>query len=308
MTLEEEFIRRACKKNHIKAISYEMIDIDNWIFETRKGYGIINVKTGEVILPFKYYHIRKLDDSVFFGVTEKRVDSEYLIFNLNTKSFITGKKYTRFEGASENRVVVGYYGRGFGYIDEKGNEITPCQYALADTFRDGTAVVYKPNNESKRNRGDLESINTNCGIIDKNGNEILPCTYYGKYTSSKYLILGENNNPQKLGVFDRQGKNILPCKYVNIDYFNGGNDFVNSFKVTTASGEVQFFDENGKRLVDIVEALKQNNSRIKQILNRASDVNEKLAKISEIILNNEPMIDKLNVMKKAGNIPVVLKK
>ena len=99
-------------------------------------WGVIDME-GKEILPFKYSSI-----SPFFGNWLVGIKSPTrLVFNPNGYERVT-KLYARQGVFSGNRCQV-QTDSLWGYMDEEGNEIIPCQYEEARPFSEGLAAVRK---------------------------------------------------------------------------------------------------------------------------------------------------------------------
>ncbi len=123
-------------------------------------------------------------------------------------------KYTKenlIEEFIEGRAAV-YSENGWGFLDEKGNEVIEMQYdgVSSPCFSDGLAFVGK---------------NGKYGFIDKNGNEVVKVQYDGNQMTREFSegdgLISFVKNGQFIYV-NRKGKEVLKVKYdVAWDFSDG---------------------------------------------------------------------------------------
>lgn len=100
----------------------------------------------------------------------------------------------------------------YGYINDVGKEVIPCNYDLATDFcKTGYArVAIKKDDEWK------------WGVIDDTGREILPCQYDNADCGSANNLLAVGKNDEEIvdgvyllkwGAVNQSGKQIIPYKY-----------------------------------------------------------------------------------------------
>lgn len=104
----------------------------------------------------------------------------------------------------------------WGFIDDNGDEVIPCQYQKVLDFHEGLAAV-----------------NNGCwGYIDKDGNEIIPCIFDGdmNHESGNFsegiakvswhmYDVGYENGQYQCSYLNKNGEFITPSR------FNNGSDF-----------------------------------------------------------------------------------
>lgn len=116
----------------------------------------------------------------------------------------------------------------YGFINEKGEEVVPCKYDFITKFyNNGLAQV---------------KLNGKCGLINEKGKEVIPCKYDdigGFYESdlSRVELAG------KYGFINEKGKEVIPCKYEDTDFFSNG------FAVVGLNGKYGFINEKGEEVI-----------------------------------------------------------
>ena len=96
----------------------------------------------------------------------------------------------------------------FGYVDQKGNIVLPCEYEQARRFDNGYAVVRQDEKE---------------GIINVNGKAVIPIEYdfISIYDSIRGWYVVEKE--EKEGVISVNGDVIVPLIYDEVLFFNDNN-------------------------------------------------------------------------------------
>ena len=97
------------------------------------------------------------------------------------------------------------YGK-FGFKDNSGKVLIPCQWNHAWRFENGLAAV-KDNTDK-------------WGYIDKTGRVVIPCRwYYAKDFHGSFA--GVKDSTGKWGFIDKSGKVVIPCKWNDVDFISG---------------------------------------------------------------------------------------
>ena len=118
----------------------------------------------------------------------------------------------------------------FGFVDESGNIIIPCEWAYAEPYRDGLAVIGK---------------NQKYGVIDTGGNIITPCKWSYAFVSEGMICVG--NDDALYGFLDREGKEVVPCQYNGYAFKFG---FVNGLSICRNSkGKYGFINKRGNIVI-----------------------------------------------------------
>ena len=95
----------------------------------------------------------------------------------------------------------------YGFIDETGRVVIPCQWKDVNFFSEGLAGV-KDENEK-------------WGFIDKTGRVVIPCRWKEACFFSEGLarVQGEN---WEWGFIDKNGRVVIPCRWVDALHFYEG--------------------------------------------------------------------------------------
>ena len=125
-----------------------------------------------------------------------------------------------------------FLNRKWGFIDESGKEVIPCNYSEVIFFSEELAAV-----KDKK-----------WGFIDKDGNEIVPFKYdaAGSFTEGLAAVRTGNEKNGKWGFIDKKGTEIIPCKYNTVRMFNDGLAAVNN------DGWC-FIDKKGNEVISLIE-------------------------------------------------------
>ena len=116
----------------------------------------------------------------------------------------------------------------YGFIDEMGNIIIPCQLSSAGDFRDGLARIV---DQDKKH-----------GFIDETGKIVIPCQWNeaGDFSEGLASVKDENG---KCGFIDKTGNVVIPCQWDYIEEdFRDGVAVVMKF----SRGGFRYYDINKK--------------------------------------------------------------
>ncbi len=170
------------------------------VFKSYNKYGIMNC-LGEVTLSADYDRLYKeySTDSIVYT----KLNNLYGIYNVESKTNVT-PKYEEIKSFQCNMTVVKKSGL-YGYIDENGCELIPCQFDEADDFWEERAIV------SKKKRGKKKF------VIDTKGKTIVPPIYteIGFFTHGRAAVRIDNG---LTGFIDLNGKLVLPFNYSDVNY------------------------------------------------------------------------------------------
>ena len=117
----------------------------------------------------------------------------------------------------------------YGFADESGRVVIPCQWEYAYKFSEGLAQV--------------QDANWKCGFIDKTGKVVIPCQWKGAGAFSEGLAAVKDANG-KCGFIDKTGKVVIPCQWKRAYGFSEG-----MAKVQDANGKCGFIDKTGKVVI-----------------------------------------------------------
>ena len=95
----------------------------------------------------------------------------------------------------------------WGFVNQSGEIVIPCQWKIARRFREGLAKVVNANNR--------------CGFMDKTGKLLLPCQWKNALWFSEGLAGVEDDN-EKWGFIDKTGQVVIPFIWSNVQWFSNG--------------------------------------------------------------------------------------
>ena len=175
-----------------------------------KKWGLIN-KKGTLKLPFIY---KDNYGKVVDGLIPAR-DSTYKFGVVDTNNnIVVPFKYDWVCSFSDNRASV-KKSDAEGYINEKGEEIIPCQFKFAGRFKNGIADVWSAN----------RNMNDNPEQIDTIGNFINKQNDKQHFVDVMYFLDGialVKNYDGKWGFIDKSGHEIIACQFDNAGHFSAG--------------------------------------------------------------------------------------
>ena len=154
----------------------------------------------------------------------------------------------------------------YGFKDQEGKEVIPCQYEDAANFQEGLARVMR---------------NGKWGYIDENGKEVVPCKYYtvsdfkkgwawvsngfclywldstfreikdADYDRMKQGVPDESGEPAlyivnrfgKYGFINKNREEVVPCRYQEVSEFKEGLSRVKD------GGKWGFIDKTGREVI-----------------------------------------------------------
>lgn len=95
----------------------------------------------------------------------------------------------------------------YGFADESGNVVIPCQWEWAWSFSEGLAPV----------QDDKEK----WGYIDKTGDVVIPCKWKDAWDFSEGLAAVMDDN-LTWGYIDKNGEVVIPCQWLFAGMFSEG--------------------------------------------------------------------------------------
>jgi hypothetical protein len=99
----------------------------------------------------------------------------------------------------------------FGYADNSGKVVIPCQWLYAEGFSEGLARIHKWNSREDNHHG----------FIDKNGNLVIPCQWKLAKPFSEGLAAVMNDNDM-WGFINKKGLMVIPCHWKGAQSFSDG--------------------------------------------------------------------------------------
>ncbi|MBQ8673119.1 MAG: SEL1-like repeat protein [Bacteroides sp.] len=99
---------------------------------------------------------------------------------------------------------------GWGYIDKRGNEVIPFQYADTQPFSEGIAAVQ-------------EYYGAYWSFIDKQNRQALPVSVYwaGAFSEGLCAVVPDSTS-NGYGFMDRSGRMVIPARYSEVRGFKNG--------------------------------------------------------------------------------------
>ena len=198
------------------------------------------------------------------GLVTAIVDDKLCFVNTRGKIIINCDDYEELFDFSEGRAIVKKDG-GFGFIDKKGNKITPCKYSDVKDFCEGLAAVKENGKYGFVDRtgkmvipckyddvDDFEDdlakveINKKWGYVDKTGLQVIPCIYNKAFPFYEGLACVEVKG--KYGFINKASEEVIPCKY---DYEDGDIDpgFCEGMARMQLKEKWGFIDKTGKIVI-----------------------------------------------------------
>ena len=158
--------------------------------------GLVETKTGKLVLPVKYELVDRITDSIY------RVPDERHRGYINPKGgWLVPLQYDLLWFERPDRAIVQKNGL-LGVVDFKGNVIIPIQYLRLDRI-------------SKE--GFIARIDLYCGVIDRNGRTLIPFKYEDILTAEEGTIPAKHGG--KWGLIDWKDKVVIPFQWEYIDSF-----------------------------------------------------------------------------------------
>ena len=136
---------------------------------------------------------------------------------------------TSVEGEAGNGFIEIELAGKYGFINEKGEKVTPCKYDHAGRFSsNGLANV---------------EIDGKYGFINEKGEEVIPCRYDN--ASSFYNgCFAWVKIDGKYGFINEKGEVVIPCQYDSVDTFSS-----NGLAKVKTDGKWGFINEKGEVVI-----------------------------------------------------------
>ena len=157
------------------------------------------------------------------GLASVQRDGKYGFINQQGKEVIPCQ-YDFASSFSEGLAYVEKEGK-YGFVDQTGKEVIPCHYNDADDFREGFARVRKSNQY---------------GFVDQTGEEIIPCQYDEASSFKEGFARVKKGN--LYGFINQQGIEVIPCQYNYDSLVNEG------FALVEENSKKKLIDREGNPL------------------------------------------------------------
>lgn len=195
----------------------------NYATVTKEGkIGLIDFSGQTIIAEGIYNQIWYIETLNLFKVVQNGKVG-YLDINGNT---VFAPKYSFLDFENTNDPSQARIGEKFGFVDFKGNELTPFKYDYTKSFSEGFARV---------------GSNGKYGFINKKGEEIIALKYEKADDFSEGLASVKLND--KWGVINSKGKLVIPAIYDDISEFHKG------LAIAKKSEKYGVIDNEGKTVI-----------------------------------------------------------
>lgn len=183
-------------------------------------YGFIDYSTNELIVPYQYD-----EAGIWYTGRIEFYD------NVGMGGYPQGE-------FSDGMALVYKKDQGFGFINESGIEVIPCQYKMAMRFNDGLAPVC---NEL----GDNEK----WGCIDKKGNLVIDFKYdrINVFHEGFSKISNKSGDYWKEGYINNKGKQITRVEYDN----DSQGQFSEGLACVAKNGKYGYIDQDGEVVIPL---------------------------------------------------------
>ena len=166
----------------------------------------------------------------------------------------------------------------YGFINEKGEEVIPCRYDNASSFYNGCFAWVK--------------IDGKYGFINEKGEVVIPCQYDSADTFSSNG-LAKVKIDGKYGFINEKGEEVIPCQYdVDKNDYDEGFSSNGLAKVKT-DGKWGFINEKGEEVIpcrfDKADSFLSNGLAVVKINGKYGLINEKGEQVTPCqydIINN----------------------
>lgn len=136
---------------------------------------------------------------------------DYIVFNNSDQKEKLFKDLRRWLGVKTLKLERIKHNNEFGFADESGRVIIPCQWKCAGNFSEGLAPV-------KCDKGDW-------GYIDETGKIVIPYRWIQAGIFCEGLARVEDIN-YKWGYIDKTGAVVIPCQWEMAKNFSNGQALV----------------------------------------------------------------------------------
>ena len=255
--LKDCFRCTAVERNHIRR-SIQRGDVEQ--VEAYKNELFANLKDLTIEEAERVWGVLVSNPKAFLKAhAVSRVIEKYMFYDMNDRIVLYWKNVHEFsEGLAALQVSDGKW----GFIDQRGKVVIPCQWKDALFFSEGLAGVQDFNGKwgfidqkgklvipyqwkfvnSAYYEGlvGVQDINGKWGYIDKTGKMIIPCIWNRAYVFREGLA-GVQDSEGKWGFIDKTGKVIIPCQWEGVNSFSEG-----WAGIMDSNGKWGFIDKMGK--------------------------------------------------------------
>ena len=175
-------------------------------------YGLMEEKTGKIILPMKYATVYTAYEDGLYIVLDTL--NNYGLYSATAKKMIVEPQYNGFQPFSEGVAVVqkkafvnGWSEYTYGAVDKSGKLVIDVTYPYLGNCRDGM-ISFKKDDKY--------------GFIDKKGSLKIPATYYRAENFANGLAPVQATENDKYGYINTDNKFVIEPQYVEAASFYEG--------------------------------------------------------------------------------------
>ena len=209
-----------------------MTDADCNVMRFGKLLGVAEIEKDNVIRLIKGNHLLEFVSVAYSDVKQSVKysvpDNEYSDF-IEVKLQELVKEKRKKDLANVPLVTYKDENGKFGYKDNDGNIVIPCDWADARLFDEELAAV--------------QDVDGKWGYIDKIGDLVIPCKWEYTLGFSEGLAFVEDSS-EKYGYIDKTGRVVIPCKWEDASDFYEG-----LAKVQNSSEKYGFIDKTGQLVI-----------------------------------------------------------
>ena len=175
------------------------LDTDMLLVQDGGKYGYLN-QQGEWVIPAQYAKAFPFSDGL--AAVQSENGRQYHLIDKQGHTVAELPESFTVQGiCCEGKLIITDAKGWWGYADQSGQVVLPCQWENAGYFSGGRAVIKKDGKY---------------GIIDPTGELITPCKWdWVQLCPDGYAVVKAESNE---GVLTRDGQSALPCEYCNLHY------------------------------------------------------------------------------------------
>lgn len=194
--------------------------VDKSLVQVRKDdkWGVININSGDIVIPIEYEGIYG-ESAEVFGV---RKDGKYAVID------IEGNMILPFEYdyvmITSNSVITASKDDKYGMFDKNGTQLLPFDYK----YIFGSYGIYAQDSDVLNPEIFLARTDDKDYIVDNNGKLIFSIDAninLSNYMPEYEMFTTYDRETQKMGYYSKNGVEIMPCIYESVVPFNNGFAF-----------------------------------------------------------------------------------
>jgi WG containing repeat len=194
--------------------------------------GLVETKTGNLVIPVKYKLIDRISDSVY-----RIADERYRGYISPKGYWLVPMKYDLLWFEFPDRAIVQKNGM-YGVVDFKGNLVIPIKYLQLDRASEQHFIA----------RTDRY-----CGVIDRNGETLIPFKYEDIRMAERGTFPAKLGG--KWGLVDWSDKVVIPFEWGYVNSFSDDMASVLKLKKDGTTGLYGFINRNNQLVIDFQYSL-----------------------------------------------------